>query len=88
VHTLEVVLTVTVALTETKSGRGRTENSGRTPRGRGLSANAEGGDGMVMLHGSMDGQPADRVLKTLQQDGYCLWSFKDSATKWILLVEF
>ena len=26
---------------------------------------------MVMHHGIMYGQPADRVLKTLQQAGYC-----------------
>jgi hypothetical protein len=36
-----------------------------------LSVDVEGGGGMAMFHGSMDGKPADRVLKTLQQDGYC-----------------
>ena len=42
-----------------------------------LSANVEGGGVMVMLHGSMDGQPADRVLQTLQQDEICTIQLKD-----------
>jgi len=45
------------------------ETARSVPEGGGLSADVEGGSAMVMLHGNMDGQSADRVLKTLQQSG-------------------